>query len=107
MGLKKSNYTVRSVGIELPTAYAQVTEIHLYGDECNAEIRIHKDRESVSKFQPIEVRSVEVKIDRNQNLLEQIYARAKEIYFRNWEDDIVTEEKTAHEVGAEEATGWY
>ena len=89
MGLKKSNYTVRSIGIELPTAYAQVTEIHLYGDECSAEIRIHKDRDSIGKFQPIEKRSVEVKIDRNRNLLEQIYAKAKEIYFGNWQDDII------------------
>ena len=91
MGLKKSNYASRSIGIELPSAYAKVTEIHLYGDECSAEIHIHKDRESIGKFQPIERRSVVFMIDRTKNLFEQIYAKAKNIYFIGWEDDIVDE----------------
>lgn len=104
MGLKKRNYEVEKIGITLPLAYAQVREISIYENECNATIFIHKDRESIEKFAPIETKTLCFKFDRNQNLLEQIYAKAKEIYFGNWEDDIVTEEETAPEVSAEEAT---
>ena len=104
MGLKKNNHEVKSIGITLPAAYAQVREIRLHGMECTAVIYIHKDRESVATFAPIDQRTIYFAFDRSKNLLEQIYAKAKEIYFGNWEDDIVTEEKTAPEVSAEEAT---
>lgn len=106
MGLKKSNYKVLNMGIELPEAYAQVTAIRLRGDDCEAEIAIQKNRESIFKFRPIDRRNLHFKIDRSQNLLEQIYAKAKETYFGDWEDDIVTEEneETTPEGSTGEAT---
>ena len=112
MGLKKKNYEVEKIGITLPLAYAQVREISIYENECNATIFVHKDRESIEKFAPIETKTLCFKFERSKNLLEQIYDKAKESYFGNWEDDIVTEattEKDAPEIDgtAEEAKEWF
>ena len=103
MGLKKNNHEVKSIGIILPTAYAQVREIQLHGTECSAVIYIHKDRESVATFAPIDQRTIYFTFDRGKNLLEQIYAKAKDSYFGNWEDDIVTETEATTEESTEVA----
>ena len=94
MGLKKKNYEVEKIGITLPLAYAQVREISIYENECNATIFVHKNRETVERFAPIETKTLCFKFDRSENLLEQIYAKAKGSYFADWEDDIVTEATT-------------
>ena len=98
MGLKKNNYEVKNMGITLPTAYAQVRQVQLQDKACTAILYIHKDRESVATFAPIDQRTIYLTIDRNQNLLEQIYAKAKASYFGNWEDDIVEPAVESNEV---------
>jgi hypothetical protein len=89
MGLKKKNYEVEKIGITLPLAYAQVREISIYENECNATIFVHKDRESIEKFAPIETKTLCFKFDRSKNLLGQIYENAKEKFFHDWQDDII------------------
>ncbi len=92
MGLKKSNYEVKEMGINIPEAYAQITQITTdINGVANAVFEIQQDRESVSKKRAIDVVKFGAEIDKEQPLYKQMYEKAKETVFVDWEDDIVTE----------------
>lgn len=104
MGLKKKNYFVESLGLTLPDAYAQIREVYLKGESCTAVFYIQKDRESVASFASLEKIHLNLKIDRNKNLLEQAYDRAKKTLFKGWEDDLVIEESEELKIESTEVT---
>ena len=101
MGLKTKNLTIKETGIELTEAYAIVDEIYLKRGKGYAVFNIQKDRESALKLDPLKQVKVQIEdIDRDKEILPQIYVKAKEEvtnkihpqskypkYFTNWEDD--------------------
>lgn len=58
MGLKKTNYEVRDLGITLPIAYAVVRKLDRFGTKGYAELWINKSREDALDKNYLERRSV-------------------------------------------------
>lgn len=92
MGLKTTNYEVKTFGITLPEAYARLTDVSV-DVEGNAfgAFEIHRTREDLTKANALERVHVKVAIDKELPLHSQVYIKAKEEIFINWEDDIVEE----------------
>jgi len=94
MGLKKDNYTIEALGLEIPNAYAKVSKVTIEaGGKCTATFNIQKDRNHADLWQPFEQIEQVFIADRTGNLFEQAYEYAKTTeQFTDWEDDIVAEE---------------
>lgn len=83
MGLFKENYESKKLGITLPKAYAYITDFKLketdgktYG---RAIFAIQTSREACIEKTPIEEVVLEsIELDRNKNVLEQVYDKMKE-----------------------------
>ena len=99
MGLKKSKYEVPGLGITVPTAYARLTyvDISLSG-EANAIFEVQQDRDSVGIKNFLERKSFSCSIDKELPVHRQIYEKAKEGLFADWQDDIVEPEIIPEEV---------
>ena len=99
MGLYKENYERKKLGITLPKAYAYITDFKLkelggktYG---RAIFAIQTSREACIKKEPIEEVILEsVELDRNKNVLTQVYDKMKEGSTEQIEDPITHEVKT-------------
>lgn len=117
MGLYKENYESKKLGITLPKAYAYITDFKLkesggktYG---RAIFAIQTSREACVEKEPIEEVILEsVELDRNKNVLTQVYEKMKEgstyetinpetgkketvesgMPFYGWNDDIISAE---------------
>ncbi len=89
MGLKKDSYKIEKLNIKITPAYAMVGKIEIENDTAIAEIKIHKTREDLEKYEALETVNILCNIDRNQSVYEQIYIKAKEDIFKDWQDDIV------------------
>ena len=94
MGLKTSNYEVKEMGTILPEAYAQITylSIDLNGD-ASVVFEVQQNRENITKKKPFETIRYGTQIDKDMPIYAQIYTKAKESIFKNWEDDIVEVEE--------------
>ena len=111
MGLQTTNYEVKSLGIELPTAYAIVSKLNVDGENGLAEFHIQTSREAALTKEPIEKVNVAFTVERDKNPLEQAYIASKATktvrkwvnnelryvevagVFADWEDDIVEVEE--------------
>lgn len=108
MGLKKDNYEVKKLGVVLPTAYAVLDSLSVYGDTIHATIAVQTSRERAFTHDAFETVDVEIHgVDRTRNPYEVVYEyiKGEEVYFDHknqrefriprkffgWEDDIVTE----------------
>lgn len=90
MGLKKSNYEIEDLGITVPSAYAQITSISVNTESyAYATFTIQKNRDAIQDMSPYDMVMYECKIDKSLPLYEQVYQKAKEDIFSDWEDDIV------------------
>lgn len=90
MGFKKTNYEVKTLGITLPEAYAQITGITADSSgRCSVEFTIQKSREGISTMRPVATEYVSCIADKSEPLFAQAYAAAKEGIFFGWEDDII------------------
>lgn len=90
MGLKTYNYKNEAVGITLPTAYAQITDIFIEADgTASTNFTIQQNRESVTTKEPFDIIGYNCEIDKKLPIFEQVYLKAKEELFVDWEDDIV------------------
>jgi stringent starvation protein B len=90
MGFKTTNYKVEAFGITVPEAYARVTDVSLnMKGEAIATFEIQKTRNDVKAKHPFSRVQIKCDIDKEQPLHKQIYEKAKEEYFKEWEDDIV------------------
>lgn len=95
MGLKKTNYTVQETGITIPEAYAQIVATSIDKDgKAYAVFAIQQSRGDIGKFTPLETVAITYMVDKEKPLHEQMYLKAKEEIFKDWEDDLpeVTEE---------------
>lgn len=92
MGLKTTNYELPGFGLTLPEAYARLSHINIDLDgRAYGAFEIHQTREDIGVHQPLETKSIFCVIDKEQPVHTQLYNKAKEKTFINWEDDIVTE----------------
>ena len=115
MGLITTNYEVKTLGIELPTAYAIVSRLNVDGTNGLAEFHIQTSREAALTKEPIEKVNVAFTVERDKNPLEQAYIASKATktikrwvngelrsvevagVFAEWEDDIVEVEEEVEE----------
>lgn len=93
MGLKISNYEVKSMGVTLPEAYAIIKNIEIRGDKGSAMFAVQTTRERALTMAPIKSVRVEFEVDRTTNAYVTAYqtAIAEGGKFEGWEGDIVTE----------------
>lgn len=89
MGLKTTNYLIEEKGITLNTAYAKIGSIFVNGNRATANFNIQQSREQTESLEPLDTVSVSCTIDKEKPLHEQMYLKAKEESFKDWEDDIV------------------
>lgn len=96
MGFKTTNYEAKAYGITVPEAYARITKIVVDVDgKANAGFEIQQSRESVGTKAALALVPFRCEIDKEQPLHKQVYEKAKEGYFKDWEDDIVEEAEDA------------
>ena len=107
MGLKKTNYEVKDLGITLPMAYAVVRKLDRYGDSGYAELWVHNSRENALNKNYLERHSVSFKIVDGKNPYEAAYEEAIkrpvriEVYYV---DPVTGEELAEPGEGAERKT---
>lgn len=107
MGLKKTNYEVKDLGITLPVAYAVVRKLDRYGDSGYAELWVHNSRENALSKNYLERHSVSFKTVDGKNPYEAAYEEAikrsirTEVYYV---DPVTGEELAEHSEGAERKT---
>lgn len=88
MGLIKNRYKSEKLNIDISPAYAMVGKIEIENDAAIAEMKIHKSRENLEMYEPLETINITCFIDRNSSVYEQIYIEAKKGLFKEWQDDI-------------------
>lgn len=93
MGLIKNSYKSEKLNIDISPAYAMIGKIEIENNSAIVEMKIHKTREDLEKYEPLETFNISCNIDRNKSVYEQIYLSAKEEIFKDWEDDIVSDIK--------------
>ena len=90
MGFKTKNYETKAYGITIPEAYARITNVNVNVDgTADAMFEIQQNREDVGTKKSLSLVPFRCEIDKEQPLHKQIYEKAKEGYFKEWEDDIV------------------
>ena len=97
MGLKTTNYQIKEKGITIDTAYAKIDSIFVKGNRATANFDIQQSREQTESLEALEIVSVSCIIDKETPLHKQMYVKAKEEVFKDWEDDIISVEKNATE----------
>ena len=97
MGFKTTNYESKALGISVPEAYARLTRasVNIHG-VASATFEIQQTREEVGTKKALALVPFSCDIDKELPLHKQIYEKAKEKRFKDWEDDIVntTEENS-------------
>ena len=92
MGLKTTNYEAKKFGITLPTAYARLTDISInINGMAFGNFEVHQNREDISQTEPFEKVNIYCAINKDLPIYSQLYIKAKEEYFSDWEDDIIAE----------------
>ncbi len=89
MGLKTTNCKIDDLGITIPEAYAQITSLSVdKNGYASAEITIQQNRADIGVKGALDRRIISGEIDKTSHVYTQLYAMAKEKYFKDWEDDI-------------------
>ena len=90
MGFIKANHKIEEIGIAIPTAYAQITRLSVdVNGNANVMFSIQQNREDILNKDHIDTIIYRCTIDKDLPLYKQIYEKAKEEIFVDWEDDIV------------------
>ena len=104
MGLYKREYTSKSTGITLPTAYAVLKDLVLNGNNARAIFVVQSSRDATKTLKPIDKVEVYFTWDRKSDLAKMAYEKAKTQIFVDligdtetktegvlygWEDDII------------------
>lgn len=94
MGLKTTNYGIKKFGITIPEAYARLTNISIdLQGEAFGTFEIHQNREDITKAQALDRVHINTIINKEEPIYSQLYIKAKETIFIDWEDDIQVEEE--------------
>lgn len=103
MGLKTTNYEIKKFGITIPTAYARLTDINIdVNGGAFGLFEIHQEREDLTTSEALDRVHFTTTINKDLPVHSQLYIKAKEELFPNWEDDIVEEIPTVVETEEEE-----
>lgn len=90
MGFKTTNYESKAFGISVPEAYARLTRVSVnVNGVANAMFEIQQTREQIGTKKALSLVPFSCEIDKEQPLHKQVYEKAKEKRFKDWEDDIV------------------
>lgn len=106
MGLKTNNYVSKSMGIQLPVAYAVLRNLVIEANsQARAVFAIQTDRENAKKYTPIDRVEVHFEWDRKTDPAKMAYEKAKtEVReVKKWDIE-KKEEYTVTECGA--LYGW-
>ena len=77
MGLKKTNYESKKLGLTLPMAYAVVKTLKIKGEDGYATINVQTSRERALTMTPIEEYNVSFRVNRSEILLRQLTTRLR------------------------------
>lgn len=77
MGLKTTNYSIKKLGITLPTAYAILKDIKVVNNRGLATFVIQVTRENATSLEAIDTVAVEFEFNRNENPVETAYNTVK------------------------------
>lgn len=89
MGLKTTNYEIKNYGITLADAYAQLVNVHVdLEGRVQCTFQVQQSRDNIGINQPLEIKFFSCEIDKDLPIHKQVYEKAKECIFVNWEDDI-------------------
>ena len=91
MGLYKREYTSKSTGITLPTAYAVLKDLVLNGDKARAIFVIQSSRETTKTLKPIDKVEVNFEWDRKQDLAKMAYEKAKTQIVKDYDHERLIE----------------
>lgn len=92
MGLKTTNFNMKQFGITIPNAYARLTHLNVdLEGQAFGIFEIHQNREDFTITRPLDSKQLSCKINKDEPLYEQMYIKAKEQLFPDWEDDIIEE----------------
>ena len=98
MGFKTKNYEVKELNITIDNAYAKISNLTITNKGvAYAIFNVQQDREATENLEPLEVISYSCEVDKTLPVHEQVYLKAKEDIFKDWEDDIISVEKNATE----------
>lgn len=90
MGFIKTNYEIEESGIMLDSAYAQINHLSVDIDgTASAMFVIQKDRDSILTKKSLDTIAYRCEINKELPIFKQVYEKAKEEIFTDWEDDIV------------------
>ena len=95
MGLIKKDGTLVK-GVEIKPAYAKLMDFCTLSRKDNAlmvQFGISTTRENLDNKLCLEIVQMEIEYNRGESLFNQIYTKAKEDAFKDWEDDIVEVEE--------------
>lgn len=92
MGFKTKNYKIEELNITIDNAYARISTLTIVDHKAYATFNIQQDRESTESLPSLELVTFSCVINKNLPVHEQVYNKAKESLFTNWEDDIIVEE---------------
>lgn len=93
MGFKTTNYDVKEFGITVSTAYARISDVNVnMKGHCRAIFDIQQTREDIGIKKSLDTKSFTCVIDKDKPIHQQVYEKAKEKMFADWEDDIVETE---------------
>lgn len=78
MGLKTNNYVSKSMGIQLPVAYAVLRNLVIEANsQARAVFAIQTDRENAKKYTPVDKVEVRFEWDRKTDPAKMAYEKAK------------------------------
>lgn len=89
MGLiKNDGYTIK--GVKITPAYAKITRVYMEnGNNANAYFGLSNNRENLNNGDILEEIPFNCEIDKAQDkIFNEIYTKAKEEIFTDWQDDI-------------------
>lgn len=81
MGLKKTNYEVKDLGITLPIAYAVVRKLDRHGNCGYAELWVHNSRENALSKNYLERHSVSFKTVDGKTRMNQLMKKLLSVLF--------------------------
>ena len=90
MGLIKiDGYLVK--GVKITPAYSKITRVYMEnGNTANAYFGLSNTRENLENGEVLDEISFTCEVDKKEDrIFNEIYSKAKEELFADWEDDIV------------------
>lgn len=93
MGIYKTNYKSKTLGFELPTAYAVIVRIERSETSGTATFNVHTTRHNALTLVPLERKLVQFKTVKGENPYKAAYREATEDKIETHEEPIIVDEE--------------